>query len=416
PPLPRRRPADDQQRFALSAGDESRSSAAAPKAREYFWAVEESGESQRAVENAAPRSLARPMPLLPRSPGEEPIADKLNIPAKGAALVAKAPLARPEGVERFAPKQQEAEEAGVAAAASAKAIRTLAAAPSRGPELAGDRLRQPLPPRRPVAPPAQSLQKGPSRAASAVAASGVSVVIGEVKFDSDWNSSPNAVANLVDAYRRRVATGVRVEKRVVNLVPKEIGECQILFMTANEPFTLRESEVQALRAYLAGGGCLWVNDSSHEDDERFDEAFRREIKRVIDAPLVRLPDDHPLFSAVYDFAQGYLGYRVPPGDKYRVDFIEGIIWDGRLCVLYTRNDYADGMALDPNLQALRPSLTDLSPEEMQEGSIRFGINAVHYFLGGASVAAATADDRERLYPRAASIWQGDEKNLSLWQD
>ena len=209
---------------------------------------------------------------------------------------------------------------------------------------------------------------------------------------------------------------MRVEKRVVNLAPREIGECQMLFMTANEPFALRESEVRALRAYLAGGGCLWVNDSSREGDDRFDEAFRREISRVIDAPLMRLPDDHPLFSSVYDFTHGYLGYRIPPGDKYRVDYLEGIIIGGRLWVLYTRNDYADGMALDPHLQALRPSLTDLSPEEMQEGSIRFGINVVHYFLGGGSVAEATADDMARLYPRSANVWQGDENALQLWQD
>jgi hypothetical protein len=39
-----------------------------------------------------------------------------------------------------------------------------------------------------------------------------------------------------------------------------------------------------------------------------------------------------------------------------------------LAVVYTRNDYGDGLEINPNTHPLMPSLSDLSPRDMQEGS------------------------------------------------
>jgi hypothetical protein len=51
-----------------------------------------------------------------------------------------------------------------------------------------------------------------------------------------------------------------------------------------------------------------------------------------------------------------------------------------VAVVYTRNDYGDGLDIDPNTHPLMPSLTDLSPAEMQEGAVRMGVNLALYFL------------------------------------
>jgi uncharacterized protein YegL len=266
------------------------------------------------------------------------------------------------------------------------------------------------------APAARTIAEAKERLQTSVESDSLSVVIGEVKFGSDWDSSPLAVANLVDAYRTRAACGVNVEKRTVNLDRKQVADCQLLFMTGNLPYVLSGGEVDALRAYLAAGGCLWLNDSTREGDDSFDSATRRELAKVLATPLVKIPAQHALLKSVYNFTEGYLGYHVPPGDKYRVNYLEGIELNGRLAVLYTRNDYADGMALDPQLTALRKSTTDLSAEEMQEGSLRFGINVVHYFLGGASSVTGVVQEEKKLYPAAASVFQGDPAKLSMWQD
>jgi len=235
--------------------------------------------------------------------------------------------------------------------------------------------------------------------------------VGEVQFGSDWNSSPLAVANLVDAFHRRFAGGVKVSKRTVPLTRKAVADCHLLFLTGNLPFTFTAAEIETLRSYLAAGGLVWVNDSTREGDDAFDQAFRREIVRVAEAPLKRLPREHALMQAGYDFSKGIRGYRIPPGDKYRVDYLEGIEINNHLAVLYTRNDYADGMALDPTLNPMRKSLTDLSAEEMQELSIRFGINVIAYAIGGDSQALQTP--AEELTPPTAEL---DAGKLAMWKD
>lgn len=262
----------------------------------------------------------------------------------------------------------------------------------------------------PLAPPKASVD-GNARQTTSTQPGSVSIVIGEVRFGSDWNSSPMAVANLVDAYRRRVASRVKVEKRTVALSPKTIADCQLLFMTGNLAFSFTDKEIEALRAYITAGGLVWVNDSSREGDDTFDRAVRRELARVVKSPLKRIPQSSPVLASAYDFSKGYLGYSIPPGDKYRLDYLEGIDWNGRIAVLYTRNDYADGMALDPGLNPMRPSLTDLSGEEMLEGSLRFGINVITYAMGGdqASLLPGTEADplkkQVALNPDALTTWQ-----------
>lgn len=49
-------------------------------------------------------------------------------------------------------------------------------------------------------------------------------------------------------------------------------------------------------------------------------------------------------------------------------------------MVYTRNDYGDGLNIDPHTQPLKDSLTSLSPAEMQEGATRMGVNLVLFFL------------------------------------
>jgi hypothetical protein len=236
------------------------------------------------------------------------------------------------------------------------------------------------------------------------------LTVGEVRFASDWDSSPLAVANLVDAFRRRTG-GLRLEKRVVDLDDDDLDQCQVLFMTGNDPFALSEAELAGLRSYLDGGGALWVNDSSREGDERFDTAFRREIRRVVESPLKELPQDHPIMKSVYDLAGGFLGYRIPPGDKYRVDHLKGVVRADRLAVLYTRNDYADGMALNPDLAVLRPSTTDLSAEEMLEGSLRMGMNAIAH-LAGVEAAGPRTPAAVDLHRADAHRYRGDPQRLT----
>ncbi|MCZ7648923.1 MAG: DUF4159 domain-containing protein [Planctomycetota bacterium] len=215
------------------------------------------------------------------------------------------------------------------------------------------------------------------------------LTLGLARHGGDWNSSPTALYHLATAFRERCGLpDAEVSVRQVELDRAEsLAECRVVLMTSNEPIPFTPRQERALAAYLKQGGTLWVNDSSASEDERFDTAFRAMLARALpERGLERLPPDHPYFRAAYDLTPGYKGYRIPPGDKYREEHLRGVVYPsadgrGRLALLYTRNDYADGLEIDPRMTAGRMSLTDLTPDEMLEGSLRFGINLLALALG-----------------------------------
>jgi len=240
------------------------------------------------------------------------------------------------------------------------------------------------------------------------------LTIGLGRHSGDWDSSPNALEHLASAFLER--TGIpelEVGTTTVNLFDlKAMLRCRVIMITSNLPITFKPAEVQALREYLYAGGTLWVNDSTDTTVEDFDKAFRASVPLLYpEGKLVHLPQDHPLFSACYDLRQGFKGYRVPPGDKYRQDFIEAVLVpagngvDGaktqRAGLIYTRNDYADGLVIDTRMNAGMTSLTDLTNVEMLEASLRFGMNLLAYSLGAQGVRLPpppdTSAEFEKLY-------------------
>lgn len=224
-----------------------------------------------------------------------------------------------------------------------------------------------------------------------------STVLALARHSGDWNCSPTAMPFLSHQLRERTGMALMASDCVVSLDDPGLARLPFVYMTGNTGFRFKDAEVANLRAYLAGGGFLWADDSSDFSDEAFDPAFRREIARVLpDAKIERLSADFPAFHTGYDLTHGYRGYTVPPGDKYRLDYLEGVRVGDRMAVVYTRNDYGDGLNINPHTAPLMPSLTDLSPAQMQEGATRMGINLVLYFLSrGGHVETAFADSTAR---------------------
>ena len=202
-----------------------------------------------------------------------------------------------------------------------------------------------------------------------------------LEYGGDWDCDATAMLHLAHQFEQRLGSLLPYGSRAIRTDDQELTEAPFLFMSGHDPFAMSATEVTRLAEYLAQGGCLWINDSSALDSEAFDGAVREALAQVLPGKrLAKIPLTAPLFAAPYDLSTGFLGYRVPPGDKYRLDYLEGVQLDGRWRVVYTRNDYGDGLEIDPRTHPLMPSLTDLSPREMQEGSVQMGINIVTSFL------------------------------------
>jgi hypothetical protein len=214
-----------------------------------------------------------------------------------------------------------------------------------------------------------------------------------LKYNGDWDCDKTAMLNLAHQYERRTGSILPLESRIIELDSLELEQAPFLFMTGHDPYHFNVSEVENLRTYVTSGGYIWINDSTDLGNDRFDYAVRREMARVIpDAQWVKIPRNSNLFKGPYDLSKGYKGYAVPPGDKYRQDYHEGLMIDGRLAVIYTRNDYGDGLEIDPRTHPLMSSLSGLSPQEMAEGSVRMGINIVSYFMNDGGLPNAKARD------------------------
>ena len=219
------------------------------------------------------------------------------------------------------------------------------------------------------------------------------IVIGTARYSGDWDCDKTAMPNLAYQLEKRVGLAVETETKSVSLSSNQIFRCAFLFLSGHSNFTLQPAEITQLKRYIEAGGAVWLNDSTHEGNTTFDVAIRRELNRLLPgAKLEPIPMDDPIFSACYDLRRGFKGYDIPPGDKYRENRLNGIRVGGRWAIVYSRNDYGDGLEIDPNTHPLMKSLTNLSPSEMQEGSIRMGMNLTFHFL----TSAHGADDVERL--------------------
>ena len=201
--------------------------------------------------------------------------------------------------------------------------------------------------------------------------------------NGDWDCDRSALPFLSSQIERRIGFVIDAETREIALSDARLRRSPFVFMTGHQDFTLTDAERANLRRYLLGGGFLWGDDCTDEKDSTFDRAFRREIAQVLpEAKIEKLRQSHPIFSSCYDLAHGYRGFTVPPGDKYRCSYIEGIHLGERTAVIYTRNDY--GCALEIDFATTAPvmqSLSGVSPYEMQEGATQMAMNLVMYFHG-----------------------------------
>ena len=257
-------------------------------------------------------------------------------------------------------------------------------------------------------PPLQVFVGGPGQRRT-----GGSNLVPLVQYSGDWDCDKTAMINLADQLERRTGSIAPFSSNIVKLDSDEVYETPFIFMTGHNDFQFTDREVKYLRKYLKGGGYMWINDSTHEGEEAYDIAIRREMKRVFDdIEMTRLPKESNLFKGPYDLTKGYKGYKyVLPGDKYRQDYLEQLIVDGRSAVIYTRNDYGDGLEIDPNTHPLMGSLTDLSPAEMQESSVRMGINIVMFFYskGGTPNDALKAAITGSTETAEADQWTGKQE-------
>lgn len=181
----------------------------------------------------------------------------------------------------------------------------------------------------------------------------------------DWYGNPTSLPNLLAFVRDEIGLPTARREAVVSADDPELSRYPLLYLTGHGEIRFTESEVEALRRHLAGGGFL------HADDNfGIDESLRREIRRIFPSdPLEELPADHPIYRVAFAFPDGIPKIHEHAGGPPRG---YGVFHDGRLVIFYSFNtDLGDGW---------EDAAVHGDPPDVRRRALEMGANVMIYAL------------------------------------
>jgi hypothetical protein len=206
------------------------------------------------------------------------------------------------------------------------------------------------------------------------------------RWETDY---PQAESN----FSRRLSQLSRVETKKTpvrrRLTDPDIGDFPFLFMSDPGYMRFSKDETSALRAYLANGGFLWVDDFWGDAEWASFERFMRQV--LPDNHWREVPIEHPIFHMVFEHdempqipARSFAGrgpstvepswvHRPPAGSLARATMRGYFDAQDRLMVIGTHNtDIADGWE--------REDYGQWYFERFSTQSYRLGLNVLTYVL------------------------------------
>lgn len=193
------------------------------------------------------------------------------------------------------------------------------------------------------------------------------IKLARVKYGGggDWYNDRSSEVNLLRFVGERTNINVDPEYEFVDLESDNLFAYPMIYLTGHGNMRFSDREIENLRAYLTGGGFLYV-----DDDYGLDDYVRKEMKRVFpEQEFVELPYSHGIYNSHFDFSKGLP--KIHEHDKKEPRGY-GLFSDGRLCVFYTyETNLGDGWA-DADIHD--------DPREKREEALKFGANIVVYAL------------------------------------
>jgi hypothetical protein len=189
----------------------------------------------------------------------------------------------------------------------------------------------------------------------------------------DWDVDQRMPANVLNSLAEYTTLRIAPRERVVDLDSPALFEAPFGYLAGRRLVEFSRDERNNLERWLRQGGFLFADDCNHDIDGLFARSFEAEMARIFGpSALVKLPNDHPIYSAFFDFPDG------PPntslelngwGDDLVHEYLKGIVLDGRLAVLYSNKDY--GCEWDYDFRNKRFLAVD---------NTRFAVNIVLYAM------------------------------------
>ena len=131
-------------------------------------------------------------------------------------------------------------------------------------------------------------------------------------------------------------TTIRTERRFksIKLAGEDLFKYPFAVITGEADFHFTQKERENLKKYITNGGFLLA--SAGCSSEKFDHAFKREMKRIFGKDCFRdLPMDHPVFSTVNAIKKLELK-KVSSAPK-----LVGLEINGKIAVIYSHHGLND---------------------------------------------------------------------------
>jgi hypothetical protein len=183
-----------------------------------------------------------------------------------------------------------------------------------------------------------------SAAATAFARRRADFVFTRLQYASgDWDVDQRMPSNVLNSLIEYTTIEVETRERIVPLASEAVYDSPFAYLAGHKLVSFSSAERDVFEAYVRRGGFVFVDDCNHDIDGLFAKSFERQMADIFGADaLQKIPNDHALYSAFFDFPDG------PPTTSYELngwgddlvhDYLKAITIDGRIGVLYSNKDY-----------------------------------------------------------------------------
>jgi hypothetical protein len=203
----------------------------------------------------------------------------------------------------------------------------------------------------------------------------------QLKLGPGWDPYPSAAMEATAFLGAVTSVLVSAERRVIAPEDPELLRSPLVILAGREaPPPLGAEAAGRLRAYLAAGGMLWIEDVSGGASGSFDRWVRRTVKELSpDASLEPLRSDHVVYRTFFLL-------RSPAGRVMVRGTLEGVSWGGRTPLIYSRNDLLAPWVKDPLGRPLLPCIP--GGEAQCHEARKLTLNILMYSLTGSYKADA----------------------------
>ena len=173
----------------------------------------------------------------------------------------------------------------------------------------------------------------------------IALRVARPRHAGDWNASPQAIPNLVDALRKTpIFFDVMPGQKELTLRDPNLIWYPLIYLHGREAFSFPDEDLNVLRAQLdPGGGTVFADAAC--GSLTFDAAFRRFAARLLpDHPLVPIPHDDDFYTDRVGFDLSRCQYTRAAGGIKGFPQLEGVKVNGHWAIIYSK--YGIGCVLD----------------------------------------------------------------------